>query len=46
MQKFNQLGQLSRNSGLIEKGYENGYKMRVKYKIKLVQKIEAVLQRN
>ena len=45
MQKCNQLGQLSGNSGLIEKE-ENVYKMRAKYKIKLVKKIEAVLQRN
>ena len=46
MQKCHQLGQLKGNVRLIEKGSENGYKMRVKYKIKLVQKIEAVLQRN
>ena len=46
MQKCHELGQLSGNSGLIEKRYENGYKIRAKYKIKLVQKMEAVLQRN
>ena len=43
MQKCHELGQLSGNSGLIEKRYENGYKIRAKYKIKLVQKMEAVL---
>ena len=46
MQKCNQLRQLSGNLGLIEKGQKNGYKMKAKYKLKLVQIIEAAFQKN
>ena len=42
--KMSSTGAAEGNSGLIEKRWDNGYKMRAKFKIKLVQKIEAVLE--